>query len=91
MFSSSEVVELFEETQEQYDSVIRRSVREGMLVFRIKEQTPEVRKSCARRVREHMERRIKQRILRGERPRKGGRPPTMWMKVAKEMGVDLGL
>lgn len=37
------------------------------------------------------DRKIRDRILAGERPRLGGRgrPPTRWFRVAKEMGIDL--
>ena len=35
---------------------------------------------------------IKERILRGERPKTGGRgrPPTRWWRVADELGIDIG-
>ena len=92
MVTAVDILEIFSEAAARFGDV-RRTVRaEGLTVYRVhKPQTPEVRKSCARRVREHYARRVRERLLRGERPRPGGHAPTVWLRVARELGIDLGL
>ena len=56
-------------------------------------KTPERKKRMAKHARDVYLEDIRRRILAGERPKatpgKRGRPPTIWFKVAAEMGIDL--
>jgi hypothetical protein len=54
-------------------------------------KTPERKAAMCRYERGYAADRIRERLLAGERPKVGGRgrPPTRWLKIAAELGIDL--
>lgn len=97
MFRSEEILELFEDAQEDYaPAVARAAVREGLSVHAATRQagikTPQRKAYNRAFTTVALHEQIRQRILRGERPKTGGRgrPPTRWWRVADQLGVDIG-
>lgn len=94
-FAQEEIVELFEDAQENCASAVARAaIRDGLSVRGLspKTDTPH-RKEYARAFTAKVKHeQIRDRILAGERPKTGGpgRPPTRWWRVANELGIDIG-
>jgi hypothetical protein len=92
MCTYEEIVELFEEIQETYSDRIKREAVTllELTVHRVSKDTAH-RAAYFRAYQaksKHAE--IRERLLRGERPKTSRRPPTRWYRVADELGIDIG-